>query len=159
MSRSASIALTAALLICAAAHADGVKKETLACHISYAKHHALKEDEHGVTDIKVLVVTGTMNGNPIFMIGASGDNHTPISVLMMVGGAPDPHAADFGVSTNQSTDSTWKISRQATAEKEVLKIDRVSGGIEYIYEVSDHGQVYQFAKFSGTCDKGLKPKE
>jgi hypothetical protein len=65
----------------------------------------------------------------------------------------DPHAADFGVSTNQSTDSTWKISRQAAAEKEVLKIDRVSGGIEYIHEVSDQGQVYQFAKFSGTCDK------
>jgi hypothetical protein len=158
MTRSASIALTAALLISAAAHADGVKKKTLACRVSYAKHHALKEDEHGVTDIKVLVTTGAVNGHPIFMIGASGDNHSPISVLMMVGGAPDAHAADFGVSTNQSTDSIWKISRQATAEKEALTIDRVSGGIEYSYEVSDQGQVYQFAKFSGTCDKALEPK-
>jgi hypothetical protein len=109
--RCASMAITAAFLISGTAHTDGVKKQTLACHVSYAKHHALKEDEHGVTDIKVLVATGTMNGNPIFMIGASGDNRSPISVLMTVGGAPDPHAADFGVSTKGTSVPVRKIQR------------------------------------------------
>jgi len=151
------IGITIALLTGGIAHAD-VEKTTLKCHVTYTKRYPSKPEQSGTSDIKVEITRGTAGG-PEFQIKAFSEYSTPILVWMAVGGSEIPKGKEFGISSEQSDDRTWRIHRAASTQTEDVAIDRVNGTIDYRYEITDKGKTTQVANFTGNCDKVPPPNQ